>query len=609
MSRIQVDNIFDKEGTGAPLFPKGAVVTGVVTATSFSGDGSTLTGIDATSLKDGNGAVRVQANTSGANVTGIITATLVSATTVSSTNVSASSSITADDVFATSDVSSVNVSASSSVTASDFYGNGSNLSGVESGVANFVATGTIPNGATVVIKDDGTVGIVTGTVAQTPTAGDIVTWSSVNTSQIASTYDSSNNKLVIAYVDNTNSGHGKAVVGTVSGNNITFGNAYTFNPASTTHVSSAYDSVNKKVVISFSDGGASLHGKSTVGTVSGTAITFGNRRNFFNAAVNYTSTVYDSANGKIVVFFTKASDTKGYANVGTVSGTDITYATGSEPLYNNGATYYPKATYTSSGKVVVTYQDGGNSNYGTARVGTVDTSGADDTVNFGSESVFHSATSDITDCSYDPVNDKVLVVYNEYSSGDGKAIIGTISGTSISFGTAVTFNNTGSNTYMFGIAYDVNNRVFVISFRDTGNSLYGTAVVGTVSGNSISFGSKFVFTQNSADNTNATYISDYGKVAISYKNNSSTYGDTVIFNSVTVTSNLTSENYIGIAAEAISNGATGKITIVGGTNSSQTGLTTAKKYYVQNVGGVDTTISEPEVIAGTSISSTKILVR
>ena len=46
--------------------------TGVVTATSFKGDGSQLTGIDASALSFG-GSVKVQANASGAVVTGIIT--------------------------------------------------------------------------------------------------------------------------------------------------------------------------------------------------------------------------------------------------------------------------------------------------------------------------------------------------------------------------------------------------------------------------------------------------------------------------------------------------------------------------------------------------------
>ena len=48
-------------------------VTGVVTASSFVGDGSTLTGIDATALKDIDGNVIVQAEASGINVTGVST--------------------------------------------------------------------------------------------------------------------------------------------------------------------------------------------------------------------------------------------------------------------------------------------------------------------------------------------------------------------------------------------------------------------------------------------------------------------------------------------------------------------------------------------------------
>ena len=49
----------------------GAVVTGICTATSFSGDGSNLTGlnVDATALKDGSGNVIVQASATAVSVT------------------------------------------------------------------------------------------------------------------------------------------------------------------------------------------------------------------------------------------------------------------------------------------------------------------------------------------------------------------------------------------------------------------------------------------------------------------------------------------------------------------------------------------------------------
>ena len=56
-------------GTGGTVGPVGS---GIVT---YFGDGSQLSGIDASSLTDGGGTTRVQANTSGAVVTGILTAT------------------------------------------------------------------------------------------------------------------------------------------------------------------------------------------------------------------------------------------------------------------------------------------------------------------------------------------------------------------------------------------------------------------------------------------------------------------------------------------------------------------------------------------------------
>ena len=48
---------------------------GIITASSYRGDGSQLTGIDATTLKDSNGNVRVSGTLTGAVVSGILTAT------------------------------------------------------------------------------------------------------------------------------------------------------------------------------------------------------------------------------------------------------------------------------------------------------------------------------------------------------------------------------------------------------------------------------------------------------------------------------------------------------------------------------------------------------
>ena len=95
MSRIRANKITDKLGTGAVELEKGAHlpvgmgitgagglnITGVVTATSFSGSGANLTGIDATSVKDPAGNVKVQAQASGAVYTGIHTFTTLNSST------------------------------------------------------------------------------------------------------------------------------------------------------------------------------------------------------------------------------------------------------------------------------------------------------------------------------------------------------------------------------------------------------------------------------------------------------------------------------------------------------------------------------------------------
>ena len=105
MSRLRANQITNENANGAPNFPHGLTVTGIitatttsqtlpqiivgsavtanstgidvtgiVTATSYRGDGGQLTGIDASTLKNGSD-IKVQANASGAVVTGVLTTT------------------------------------------------------------------------------------------------------------------------------------------------------------------------------------------------------------------------------------------------------------------------------------------------------------------------------------------------------------------------------------------------------------------------------------------------------------------------------------------------------------------------------------------------------
>ncbi|MGA1772345.1 MAG: threonine synthase, partial [Flavobacteriaceae bacterium] len=79
------------------------------------------------------------------------------------------------------------------------------------------------------------------------------------------------NKVVIAYRDIGNSSYGTAVVGTVSGTSISFGSPVVFESSDSRDVDITFDSTNNKVVIAYRDTLSSHSGTGIVGTVSGTS--------------------------------------------------------------------------------------------------------------------------------------------------------------------------------------------------------------------------------------------------------------------------------------------------------------------------------------------------
>ena len=420
---------------------------------------------------------------------------------------------------------SQNITNAGIVTATSFTGDGSQLTNLPGGGGNTLeatASGTLADGSKVIVNADGTVSVV----AQTETTGSgvesPVVFNSTTTSRISSVYDSSNQKVVIAYRDGVN-GYGIAIVGTVSGTSITFGSPTTFESASTTDISATFDSTNNKVVIAYTDGGNSNYGTAIVGTVSGTSISFGTAAVFESDTTSITGITYDSTNQKVVIAYKDGGTTSGTAVVGTVSGTSISF--GTPAVFESGNMYDISPTFDSTnGKVVIAYRNNSNSSYGTAVVGTV--SGT--SISFGTPVVFNSDTSIGISAVYDPNNQKVVIAYRDGTNPYyGTAIVGTVSGTSISFGTPVVFrsNSTGWNSTV----YDSVNQKIVISYSDT--SVPGALViVGTVSGTSISFGSPTVFVSNNIDYISAVYDSTNDKVVIAYMDyGNSSYGTAVVY--------------------------------------------------------------------------------
>ena len=178
-----------------------------------------------------------------------------------------------------------------------------------------------------------------------------------------------------------------------------------------------------------------------------------------------------------------------------------------------------------------------------------------------------------------------------------------MSGTSISFGTPVVFES--ASTLWTSIAYDANAQKVVIAYQDTGNSSYGTAIVGTVSGTSISFGTPVVFESASTSYISIAYDATNQKVVGVYA------GYEAQFVVTPLNTNLTEQNYIGISAGSYTNGQTATIQIVGAVDDAQTGLTPGLSYYLQPDGSIATTPAEPNLslFAGTAVASTKLIIK
>ena len=411
-----------------------------------------------------------------------------------------------------------------------------------------VASGTLPNGKPVVINADGTVSSISETAAG---IGSAVTFESAQVADISIGFDPNASKVVIAYKDQGNSSHGTAVVGTVSGTSISFGTPVVFEASELRSQNAVvFDPDNNKIVICYSLTGSA---KAIVGTVSGTSISFGTAVQFEASSSDYLDATYDTNENRVVIAYRDDSNSRyGTAVVGAVSGTSLSFGTPvvfeSENSRDFGIVHDSYAN-----RVVVSYMDVANNFYGTAIVGTVDSS--NNSISFGSATVFNNTGYTFYNrITFDSTNNKVVIIYKDDDDSDqGTAIVGTTGASSISFGSEVHFN--AAKTEYMDIVFDSSAGKVIIVYEDDGNSSYGTLIVGTVSGTSISFGSEVVFEQAESQHNAVAYDSTNNKTVIAYTDiANSEYGTSIVYAPVAST-NVTSENYIGISRSGAASGA------------------------------------------------------
>ena len=146
--RVRADNYTNKAGTGAPTFNAGLNVVGLVSATSFSGDGTGLTGVASTdNIITGTAATftgginAAQSDVSVRNLTGVAATFTGVLTYEDVTNVDSVGIVTARGgvEFGASGVGGTITATGQAefagvVTATSYHGDGSNLTGIEAGI-------------------------------------------------------------------------------------------------------------------------------------------------------------------------------------------------------------------------------------------------------------------------------------------------------------------------------------------------------------------------------------------------------------------------------------------------------------------------------------------
>ena len=387
------------------------------------------------------------------------------------------------------------------------------------------------------------VGTVSGTTISfgTPTV-----FKSSECNYNAATYDVASGKIVVVYEDSANSSYGGAQVGTVSGSSISFGSRVTFNPNGTTrHLAITYDSTAQKVVVVYA---WNTFFSASVGTVSGNSISFGSQAQIAQSSNQYRncSVTYDPTADKIVAVGSDlGQSTRPEAFLGTVSGTSISFGTDVAINGNSGSNSNSIVYDASIQAVVVVYQSSTDSN-GYAEVGTI--SGSTLTFN-NNRTMFDNTGGYNYELAYDSYAQKSVVFYQAGGNLDPYAVVLTGSGTNLTAGTPVQIDNrnqdqntlvfdSGSNQVLLSWYNTQDTQQEAVMFRNattainlTAENYIGTAKSGAPSGQGVTLNTQGSIDDNRTGLTagQSYYVQTDGTI-------STTAGDPSVFAGTAVSS-------------------------------------------------------------------------
>ena len=470
------------------------------------------------------------------------------------------------------------------------------------GTVTATASGALTNGQTVIVQSNGTVKAV-GETTQSAVQGAFTTIDTATAESMDAIYVPSIDKVIVIYKDNSNEAY--AEVGTVSGTSITFGARSSLNTSSGAgEVAVTYDT-NQNTAFFVYGLGTSIRAR--VGTISGTSISLGSETTLKGAYVVELKAVYHEALNRHVIAYRKSNSWVGF-DARSLSGNTISYVSDLDENVD-GANHIDMVYDPDTEQIAVVYNYTNSTGARAFMLGFSGTSLTTGTaVSFDSNDQYH-----YQQLVYDTANNTFVNVYRNGTHSDrGEVRSFTVSGSTITLNSNIHQFDAGTIDRI-SAAYDADAGKIVIFFKDNSNSNKPTVIEATPGSgyNSMSFTSDLVLQNDEVHKSCATYVASTSNpgVFIGFDNTTDTNFEGLFYNTSRPVTNLTTENYIGISDGAYADGATATIQTVGSTDDAQSGLTPGKTYYVQGDGSLATTADNPSVVAGTSLSATKLIIK
>ena len=277
--------------------------------------------------------------------------------------------------------------------------------------------------------------------------------------------------------------------------------------------------IDSKAFTTSTNDSSSYRTEGTAGTISGSSISLSNLGQLVASQAGGSvglSVCFDSVNQVFVYTYRDNTDSnKGKAVVVTPNTAFTSMSVGTPVTFDSSEIGEQMVTYIGSGKVCIIYQDDGNNGYATSIIGTV--SGT--SITFGSPVVTHTDPAGLrNDCIGISSNGAggVLFAYMDGATGYGYLEAATTSGTVPTWGSRVAFESSATARYA-ALAYSTSagNYALVYQTQNPGDA-DGFGRVVTVSGTTITLSSVTTYETGSVVGNGIAYDPTNNAFAVLY---------------------------------------------------------------------------------------------